>query len=113
MAMKFDTQRFNQAVYEIVSQIPRGKVLSYGDVAKLAGWSNYSRHVGHALRNCPAAEGIPCHRVVNSQGAPAPRFTEQRARLLAEGVTFKANGNVDMQACAWKFREMDIDEWEG
>lgn len=110
MAEKFDAQTFNYDVYEIVSQIPRGKVLSYGDVAELAGWRNYSRHVGRALRDCPVASSIPCHRVVNSLGRLSPRFAEQRSRLMAEGVIFKPNRNVDMQKCAWKYMEIDIDE---
>lgn len=108
MARLFNTQTFNRDVYGIVSQIPRGKVLSYGDVADLAGWHGYSRHVGRALHDCPAASSIPCHRVVNSQGRLSPRFAEQRSRLMAEGVTFKPNGHVDMPTCAWRYMEIGI-----
>lgn len=107
--MRFNTQSFNHDVYEIVSQIPRGKVLSYGDVAILAGWQGYSRHVGRALHDCPASSDIPCHRVVNSQGRLSPIFIEQRNRLVEEGVTFKPNGNVNMKTCAWKYMDVNIE----
>ena len=49
-----------------------------------------------------APEGLPCHRVVNSQGRTAPGWTRQRELLEAEGVLFRANGRVDLSASGWK-----------
>ena len=63
---------FQAEVLNIVSQIPRGKVTTYGNVAALAGWPSHSRIVGRTLRYTPGAEKLPCHRVVNKEGRTAP-----------------------------------------
>lgn len=59
---------FYEKIYEIVKQIPEGKVLTYQDVAKLAGSPGASRAVGTAMKNNPDKSLIPCHRVVGSDG---------------------------------------------
>ena len=59
---------FFEAVYTRVSKIPRGRVATYGQIARLAGNPRASRIVGCALHMCPASGGIPCHRVVNREG---------------------------------------------
>ena len=63
---------FRDAVLNIVSQIPRGYVTTYGHIATLAGWPSHSRMVGRTLRYTPGAELLPCHRVVNNAGRTAP-----------------------------------------
>ena len=93
---------FGEDVLNIVSQIPRGKVTTYGHIATLAGWPSHARMVGRTLRYTPGAEMLPCHRVVNIAGRTAPGWSRQRALLEEEGVTFKANGHVDMQQHLWK-----------
>lgn len=93
---------FRDDVLNIVSQIPRGRVTTYGHIAALAGWPNHSRMVGRTLRYTSGAERLPCHRVVNIAGRTAPGWPAQRAMLEREGVTFKANGHVDMDKCLWK-----------
>jgi len=60
--------RFGDDVMNIVSQIPRGKVTTYGTIAALAGWPSHARMVGRTLRYTPGAEQLPCHRVVNKVG---------------------------------------------
>ena len=55
---------FNSRVYEIVRQIPEGKVASYGQVACMAGSLRASRAVGYALHRNPFQQKVPCHRVV-------------------------------------------------
>ena len=92
---------FQTEVLNIVSQIPRGKVTTYGNVAALAGWPSHSRMVGRTLRYTPGAELLPCHRIVNKEGRTAPGWSEHRPLLEAEGVTFKSNGHVDMQRHLW------------
>ncbi len=87
---------FFEEVYSIVAQIPEGKVLSYGQIAKLMGHPNSSRMVGQAMWGAPERLALPCHRVVNSQGRIAPACPEHREMLAAEGVTFRRNGCVDM-----------------
>lgn len=95
-------RRFGDDVLNIVSQIPRGRVTTYGDIAALAGWPSHSRMVGRTLRYTTGAEKLPCHRVVNKEGRTAPGWSRQRTLLEEEGVTFKSNGHVDMQRCLWE-----------
>ena len=56
-----------EAVYVIVAQIPRGRVLTYGEIARLAGYPNHSRLVGRIMRDAPDGQ-LPCHRVVSASG---------------------------------------------
>lgn len=98
---------FNDSVYEVVRQIPEGRVATYGQVARMVGRPRNARFVGYALHVNPEPEIIPCHRVVFKDGALAPGFAfggpdEQRRLLEAEGVTFLANGHVDMRRYAWE-----------
>ncbi|MDR2634700.1 MAG: MGMT family protein [Clostridiales bacterium] len=93
---------FFQNVYEVVRGIPRGQVLSYGQIAALAGKPRAARGVGWALHVNPDPEHIPCHRAVYKDGGLCKGFAfggedEQRARLEAEGVTFNDDGRIDMQ----------------
>ena len=92
---------FGNDVLDIVSQIPRGRVTTYGYIATLAGWPSHARMVGRTLRYTPGAEKVPCHRVVNAVGRTAPGWALQRTLLEDEGVTFKANGHVDMGKHLW------------
>ena len=93
---------FRDDVLNIVSQIPCGRVSTYGDIAALAGWPSHSRMVGRTLRYTSGAELLPCHRVVNKEGRTAPGWSRQRPLLEAEGVSFKANGHVDMKRYLWE-----------
>ena len=88
---------FFQSVYAVVARIPCGKVLSYGDIAKLIGYPRRARFVGYAMRVCP--EGLPWHRVVKADGSIAGGdFAPVREMLLRrEGVPFLPDGWVDMQ----------------
>ncbi|MCL2497983.1 MAG: methylated-DNA--[protein]-cysteine S-methyltransferase [Symbiobacteriaceae bacterium] len=92
-----------QEVYAIVRTIPRGKVLSYGQIATMLGNPRWARRVGQAMYGAPAALHLPCHRVVMKDGSLChePFGSEQRARLLAEGITFLPGGRVDMPKHRW------------
>lgn len=92
---------FQADVLNIVSQIPRGYVTTYGLIATLAGWPSHARMVGRTLRYTPGAEKLPCHRVVNSEGRTAPGWSQHRPLLEQEGVAFKPNGHVDMKRHLW------------
>ena len=89
-------------IYAVVLEIPRGKVATYGQVAKLSGHDKHARLVGKALSHAECYGDYPCHRVVNHQGRLAPNFINQRELLEAENVIFKANGHVDLKKCQWK-----------
>lgn len=92
---------FVKGVEEVVAAIPYGKVLSYGDVAALAGRPECARQVGKILGAFGFDSPLPCHRVVNFQGRPAPHWLEQTAMLKTEGINF-AGGLVDMKRHRWK-----------
>ncbi|MEO5914126.1 MAG: MGMT family protein [Luteolibacter sp.] len=96
---------FQRAVYEAVRLIPAGKVSSY---ACIATWirRGSARTVGTALRNAPDDPGIPCHRVICSDGRiggfggemAGPLVARKERLLRSEGVTFVAKGKVDPAA---------------
>lgn len=94
-------------IYDIVSQIPVGKVATYGQIAVLAGMPKGARVVGWAMRAVPENWVLPCHRVVNKIGNMAPEYAfggheVQRSLLKAEGVTFNINGLINMEENLWK-----------
>ena len=96
---------FSQEVYDIVAQIPQGKVISYGQIARILGRPQGARQVGYAMA---VADGqrLPTHRVLRADGSLAPGDAfggpgVQRALLAAEGVIFRADGRVDMAQCGW------------
>lgn len=94
----------NDLAYEIlsaVSEIPKGRVATYGQIAALIGRDRNARLVGRVLSVAEYYGDYPCHRVVNAAGRTAPHFWEQRALLESEGVKFKANGSVDMKSFKW------------
>lgn len=102
---------FYEKVYEQVARIPRGKVASYGQIARLCGKPRHARFVGYALRVNPrpgtGPDSIPCHRVIFKDGELCKGFIfggpdEQREMLAAEGVAFTEDGKVDMSACQWR-----------
>lgn len=98
-------------IYEIVKNIPKGKVATYGQVAILAGNPRWSRVVGYALHVNPNPGSIPCHRVVNRFGEVSRAFVfggenMQRILLTEEGVEFLADGKIDLNLYLWKNDEL-------
>jgi O-6-methylguanine DNA methyltransferase len=96
---------FFDRVWDVVAQIPHGKVTTYGHIAEHVGLKSAARTVGWAL-NAAADTGLPCHRVVNRFGALSgsrhfggPHIMEDLLR--SEGVTFTDNDCVDMKAHLW------------
>lgn len=80
-------------VWDVVAGIPRGHVLTYGEVARLAGRKGWARRVGRALHRAPRRLNLPWHRVINAQGkisfpADSSAHREQRLLLEKEGVAF-------------------------
>lgn len=92
---------FYHEVYNLVAQIPAGKVLTYGLIAQYLGRPRHTRWVGRALKEAPKEMYLPAWRVVNSQGRTAPGWPEQQDMLEYEGVSFKKNGMVDLAKHLW------------
>jgi methylated-DNA-protein-cysteine methyltransferase-like protein len=94
-----------QRIWDVVRQIPKGKVASYGDIAKLSGFFGQARKVGYSLHALPQGSNVPWHRVINSQGRISlPRtsghYSKQKDLLEKEGVVFK-KGRVDLREFGW------------
>jgi len=92
---------FFKQVYGVVEQIPYGKVISYGEIAKILGRPRGAREVGRAMRYCP--DGLPWQRVVMADGSiTGGSFANMRRVILeAEGVQFLPDGRVYMNTCRW------------
>ena len=85
-------------------RVPRGAVVTYGQVAALLGAPRSARAVGAAMRRCP--DDVPWHRVVNAQGGISRRrrvagMLTQRIRLEQEGVPLRG-GRVVLARCRWE-----------
>jgi methylated-DNA-protein-cysteine methyltransferase related protein len=98
-----------QAIWDVVAMIPRGRVRSYGDVARAAGFPGRARQAGYALRVMPQDLHLPWHRVVGAGGRIAfpkdsSHFREQSRRLRSEGVAVK-EGRVPRSA----FMDADLE----
>lgn len=103
---------FFERVYDLVERIPRGRVMTYGQIAIRLGGFYSGRTVGFAMAAAPGDRNLPCHRVVNRLGemAPGPCFggAERQRRLLKrEGVKFKPDGRIDMTASLLEFDDED------
>lgn len=93
-------------VYEMVCEIPEGRVASYGQIARLIGRPRHARHVGYALAALPDEHEVPWHRVVNSKGEISSRSKAgyedyQRILLEEEGVEFNPAGRIYMKQFVW------------
>jgi len=100
-------------IYAVVARIPRGRIATYGQVARMAGWPGAARTVGWAMASLPAGgrlKGrlVPWHRVLNAQGRISPRPSEaagrpdgQGERLRREGVRPEKNGRFSLERYGW------------
>lgn len=95
-----------QRVWQVLSQVPAGKVVSYGQLAEMAGLPGAARWVGSTLRKLPRGSPLPWHRVITSQGRIAlPENSDaarrQRELLALEGVIITGN-KVNMALYRWQ-----------
>ena len=96
---------FEMAVYDAVRQVPRGQVISYGEVARRISRGT-ARSVGTALAKNPFAPEVPCHRVVRADGSlggfygetAGPQMVVKSDLLISEGVPILPSGKVDPSA---------------
>lgn len=97
---------FRESVYNLTRQIPKGKVATYGQLARLAGKPKAARAVGGFMRTNPDAPHTPCHRVVSSTGnltgySGDGGVNKKMHMLITEGVEFNGK-KVDLANSQWK-----------
>jgi methylated-DNA-protein-cysteine methyltransferase-like protein len=99
-----------QRIYAAVRRIPRGRVSTYGAIARVAGLAGQARQVGYALSALPTGTTVPWHRVINAQGrlslerSASGAGITQRVRLVREGVVVDAAGRVSLERFGWRVR---------
>jgi methylated-DNA-protein-cysteine methyltransferase-like protein len=97
---------FTREVKKILRAVPRGRVVTYGHVAALAGREGAARGVAWILHSSAEPAGLPWHRVIGAGGTISlPRgrgFEEQKKRLLAEGIAVGPRGRIDLKRYRWE-----------
>ncbi|MDL1873266.1 MGMT family protein [Deltaproteobacteria bacterium PRO3] len=113
---KTEGESFAEKVLAVVAKIPRGKVLTYGQVATLVGSPRAARIVGGVLFRLGPESRLPWQRVINAQGKLSTYRVgsgpEQRRRLEAEGLKFNREGAVDLKRHQWWPPERLLKAWE-
>ncbi|WP_338082930.1 MGMT family protein [Fictibacillus nanhaiensis] len=94
-------ERFTEEVINIIRGIPPGKVMSYGQIAKVAGSPRGARQVVRILHSMSGKYNLPWHRVINAKGEIGIQdeelFFTQKSLLEYEGVQFKGKSTIDME----------------
>jgi methylated-DNA-protein-cysteine methyltransferase-like protein len=94
-------------IHDVVARIPRGRVATYGQVARLAKLPGQARLVGYALHAIPVGTRLPWQRVVNAKGEislPGESAARQRQLLEGEGVRFDSRGRIPLASFQWQPR---------
>jgi len=96
---------FKEKVYEVLRTVPKGKVVTYGQLSKLSGKPKAARAVGMLMAKNPDAPKTPCHRVVASDGtlhgySGKGGILGKKKMLIEEGVVFKGE-KVDLEKSQW------------
>ncbi|MBL7665242.1 MAG: MGMT family protein [Bacteriovoracaceae bacterium] len=107
---RFNTKKstdFTKNVIRLIKRIPKGKVATYGQLAKLAGKPQGSRGVAWILHSSSHTQALPWHRVVNSKGcisfpAETESFIKQKARLERERIKFDNKDKISLKKFQWK-----------
>ncbi len=105
-----EPENFYEAVYRVVRKIPKGRVMTYGQIATILGAPRAARAVGYAMRACP--DQIPWQRVINRKGQISARSQVERPiiqkmLLESEGVHFDASETCDLERLRWEPRNPD------
>lgn len=92
-------------IWQQVAAIPKGKVATYGQIARLCGYPGHARYVGNTLKQLPHGTSLPWHRVINAKGEIAfpvgsDGYKLQRTRLEQEGIEFKGD-NISLRRYQW------------
>lgn len=95
----------HQRIHRVVERIPKGRVATYGQIARLAGLPGQARLIGYAMHALPTGSKVPWQRVVNAKGEisiPGENGTWQRRLLEREGVRFDARGRIPLATYQWR-----------
>lgn len=93
-----------EPVYKLVKKIPRGRVTTYGALAKALHLRGGARAAGHAMAACPAGKSIPWHRVIGAGGhllIREPHSSLQQRLLVTEGVAMGGGKRVNVKKYGW------------
>jgi len=108
MGRERDASTSYQRIYTVIRRVPKGRVATYGQIARLAGLPGHARQVGYALYALRASTAVPWQRIVNASGAISLRRSggalSQRMLLEREGVTLDARGRISLARFGWKPR---------
>ena len=100
-----------ERIHAVIRRIPRGRVATYGQVARIAGLVNGARQVGYALHALREGTTVPWFRVLNARGASSLKNggdVTQRLLLEREGVRFDAGGRTDLAVHGWRPRRRTV-----
>jgi methylated-DNA-protein-cysteine methyltransferase-like protein len=105
MGTKTRDSSLRELIWQVVASIPRGKVASYGQIARLCGYPSHSRYVGTTMKDLPKGSKLPWFRVLKSDGALAfpvasAPYKRQKELLEREKVIFKG-GKVPLKQYQW------------
>lgn len=105
-SLQVENSGVRDIVWQIVASIPKGKVATYGQIAKLAGYPGYARYVGTLLSQLPEHTTLPWHRVVNARGEislpmQSESYNTQLSRLESEGIEVSGS-RVKLKRYGWK-----------
>jgi methylated-DNA-protein-cysteine methyltransferase-like protein len=103
--MNIDDKNYRERVYKIVREIPRGKVMTYGQIAAILGEGYTARTIGYVM-HAAETENVPWQRVINSQGSCSTSklflpYNVQQKMLEDEGVAFNEKGKCDLEKYRW------------
>jgi len=93
-----------ELIWKAVRRIPKGRVATYGQIARVADMEGQPRLVGYALHALPAGSKVPWQRVINARGKislSGPTARRQRRLLEQEGIVFSASGRIDLKIFGW------------
>ena len=100
-----DERGLHARIRSVVELIPRGRVATYGQIARLAGLPGQARLIGYAMHALPTGSRVPWQRVVNAKGEisiPGENGTWQRRLLEREGIRFDARGRIPLATYRWR-----------
>jgi methylated-DNA-protein-cysteine methyltransferase related protein len=102
---------FTEKALTIIRNIPKGKVMTYGQIAELAGSPRAARQVARILHSMSKKHRLPWHRVINAKGQIALQddesYNEQKLNLEIEGVEVNQNGTINLAKYQWHLSKLE------